>query len=66
MFNKAIIATRVAKLVLLYFSNFVKIAHFGKNPVSGGKPLGILFHDSEIELIGVNENVTSCEDNVDS
>lgn len=53
---------------LLFFSSSVMIAHFGKNPVSGGRPpvdsriseiigsaIGILFHMSDIVLIDVNE-----------
>lgn len=51
----------------LFFSSSVIIAHFGKNPVSGGRPprerringintrvVGALFHRSEIELIVVD------------
>lgn len=58
----------MAKIRLLFFSNSVMIAHFGKNPVSGGSPpvdsrineiigsaIGILFHVSDIEVIDVNE-----------
>lgn len=52
----------------LFFSSSVIIAHFGRNPVSGGRPprerringiitrvVGALFHRSEIELIVVDE-----------
>lgn len=52
----------------LFFSNSVIMAHFGKNPVSGGSPprdskingiivsvVGVLFHNSEIELIVIDE-----------
>lgn len=52
----------------LFFSSSVIITHFGRNPVSGGRPprerringiitrvVGALFHRSEIELIVVDE-----------
>lgn len=58
----------VARMVQLFFSSSVMIIHFGKNPVSGGRPprdrritdiivsiVGVLFHKSEIELIVVDE-----------
>lgn len=55
-------------MVQLFFRSSVMIIHFGKNPVSGGRPprdrritdiivnvVGVLFHRSEIELIVVDE-----------
>lgn len=65
---KAVIAISVARIRLLFFSSSVMIAHFGKNPVSGGRPpvdsrineimgsaIGILFHMSDMVLMDVNE-----------
>lgn len=65
---KAVIAITVARIRLLFFSSCVMIAHFGRNPVSGGSPtvdnkineiigraIGILFHMSNIEVMDVNE-----------
>lgn len=59
----------VAESVLLFFSSSIVMTHFGKNPVSGGRPpsdrrvidtrgsiIGFLFHESDIELIDVYEN----------
>lgn len=67
---KAVIAISVARIRLLFFSSSVMIAHFGKNPVSGGRPpvdsrineimgsaIGILFHMSDMVLMDVNECV---------
>lgn len=58
----------MARIKLLFFSSSVMIAHFGKNPVSGGRPpvdsrineimgsaIGILFHMSDMVLMDVNE-----------
>lgn len=58
----------MARIRLLFFSSSVIIAHFGKNPVSGGRPpvdskineimgsaIGILFHMSDMVLMDVNE-----------
>lgn len=58
----------MARIRLLFFSSSVMIAHFGKNPVSGGRPpvdsriketmgsaIGILFHMSDMVLMDVNE-----------
>lgn len=52
----------------LFFRSSEMMAHFGKNPVRGGSPprdrrtreviiriVGVLFHDSEMELIDVDE-----------
>lgn len=65
---RAVIAISVAKMRLLFFSSSVMIAHFGRNPVSGGSPpvdsrineimgsaIGILFHMSDMEVMDVNE-----------
>lgn len=65
---KAAIAISEARDRLLFFINSVIMAHFGRNPVSGGSPpvdikineimgraMGILFHISDIEEIDVNE-----------
>lgn len=65
---RAVIAISVARIRLLFFSSSVMIAHFGRNPVSGGRPpvdsrineimgiaIGILFHISDMEVIDVNE-----------
>lgn len=54
----------VAIIRQLFFISSVMIIHFGKNPVSGGRPprdsniseiivsiAGVLFHRSEIELM---------------
>ena len=54
----------VAIIRQLFFISSVMITHFGKNPVSGGRPprdsniseiivsiAGVLFHRSEIELM---------------
>lgn len=54
----------VAMIRQLFFISSVMIIHFGKNPVSGGRPprdsniseiivsiAGVLFHRSEIELM---------------
>lgn len=67
---RAVIAISVARVRLLFFSSSVMMAHFGKNPVSGGRPpvdsrineiigraIGILFHMSDIEVMDVNECV---------
>lgn len=56
----------VAMIRQLFFISSVMIIHFGKNPVSGGRPprdsniseiivsiAGVLFHRSEIELMVV-------------
>lgn len=61
-------AINVVKIRQLFFSSSVIMAHFGRNPVSGGSPprdnringiivsvVGVLFHNSEIELIVVDE-----------
>ena len=61
-------AMSVAIIRQLFFKSSVIMAHFGRNPVSGGKPprdskvndviiriAGVLFHKSEIELIVVDE-----------
>lgn len=61
-------AINVVKIKQLFFSSSVIMAHFGKNPVSGGSPpkdkringiivsiVGVLFHNNEIELIVVDE-----------
>lgn len=61
-------AISVAVIVELFFRSSEMIAHFGRNPVSGGRPpsdsrikevmvriIGVLFHRSEIELIVVDE-----------
>lgn len=61
-------AISVAMVVELFFRSSEMIAHFGRNPVSGGRPpsdsrikevidriIGVLFHRSEIELIVVDE-----------
>lgn len=61
-------AINVDRVEQLFFSNSEMIAHFGKNPVSGGRPprdrrirevivriAGVLFHRSEMELIVVEE-----------
>lgn len=61
-------AITVVMIRQLFFSSSVIIAHFGRNPVSGGRPprerringiitrvVGALFHRSEIELIVVDE-----------
>lgn len=55
-----------------FFKSSEMIVHFGKNPVRGGRPpkdrrtkeviiriVGVLFHDSEIELIDVDELIMS-------
>lgn len=65
---KAVIAINVAKERLLFVISSVIMAHFGRNPVSGGSPpvdsriseimgraIGILFHISDMEVIDVNE-----------
>lgn len=65
---RAVIAISVARIRLLFFSSSAIIAHFGRNPVSGGRPpvdnkineiigsaVGILFHISDIEVMDVNE-----------
>lgn len=65
---RAVIAINVARIRLLFFSSSVMMAHFGRNPVSGGRPpvdsrinevigsaIGILFHISDMEVIDVNE-----------
>lgn len=59
-------AINVAIIVQLFFSSSVMMIHLGKNPVSGGRPpkdrrrrevivriIGVLFHNSDIELIVV-------------
>lgn len=61
-------AISVAIVVELFFKSSEMMAHFGKNPVSGGRPpsdsrikevivkiIGVLFHISETELIVVDE-----------
>lgn len=61
-------AMSVAIIRQLFFNSSVMMAHFGRNPVSGGRPprdnkvsdviiriVGVLFHRSEIELIVVDE-----------
>lgn len=61
-------AISVATIVELFFRSSEMMAHFGRNPVSGGRPpsdsrtkevivriIGVLFHRSEIELIVVDE-----------
>lgn len=58
----------MARIRLLFFNSSVMMAHFGKNPVSGGNPpvdssvneimgsaIGILFHISDMEVMDVNE-----------
>lgn len=65
---RAVIAISEARGRLLFFISSVMIAHFGRNPVSGGSPpvdskiseimgraMGILFHIRDIEEIDVNE-----------
>lgn len=65
---RAVIAISVARIRLLFFSSSAIIAHFGRNPVSGGRPpvdskineiigsaVGILFHISDMEVMDVNE-----------
>lgn len=65
---KAVIAISVARIRLLFFNSSAIIAHFGRNPVSGGRPpvdskineiigsaIGILFHISDMEVMDVNE-----------
>lgn len=65
---RAVIAISVARMRLLFFSSSVMMAHFGRNPVSGGSPpvesrineiigsaIGILFHMRDIEVMDVNE-----------
>lgn len=57
-------AIKVAIVVQLFFSSSEMIAHFGRNPVSGGRPpkdrrsmevivkiIGVLFHIREMEEI---------------
>lgn len=59
-------AINVVMIVQLFFRSSVIMAHFGRNPVSGGSPprdkrrrvviisiVGVLFHMSEMELIVV-------------
>lgn len=56
----------------LFFKSSEMIAHFGRNPVRGGRPprdrrirevmiriVGVLFQDSEMELIDVDELIMS-------
>ena len=62
----------VVRIMLLFFKSSVIMTHFGKNPVSGGRPprdrsaidssnsiMGILFHVSDVRLIDVRENSVS-------
>lgn len=62
------IAIIVVIIRQLFFTSSVIIIHFGKNPVSGGRPprdsrmseiivntIGVLFHKRDIELIVVEE-----------
>lgn len=61
-------AINVDSIEQLFFSNSEMMVHFGRNPVSGGRPprdkriseviigiVGALFHRSETELIVVEE-----------
>lgn len=61
-------AINVDRMKQLFFRSSEMIAHFGRNPVSGGSPprdrrirevivrmVGVLFHRSETELIEIEE-----------
>lgn len=65
-------AISVAMVEELFFKSSEIIIHFGRNPVRGGRPprdrrikevmiriIGVLFHNSDIELIVVVEFIMS-------
>lgn len=65
-------AMRVGIVEEPFFRSSEMMAHFGRNPVRGGRPpkdrrirevmtriVGVLFHDSEMELIDVDELIIS-------
>lgn len=65
-------AISVDRIEQLFFRSSEMIAHFGRNPVRGGRPprdnriadamariIGVLFHASESELIDVAEFIMS-------